>query len=115
MLNLNRKVLLHLVLVATAMVLYCCDSGSGGDAPAHCEDSMADWELPYVADETFFMGPYLMSATQSSMVVMWHTILEEDGKVLYGTGDVPDQELSQEGLSLIHEIHLDGLEPDTRY
>ena len=80
-----------------------------------CNSPVEVRELPYLADETFDLGPYLMQPLQTSIVVMWRTVDEEDGAVFYGLGDTPDLSVSQEGVSNIHEIKIEGLTPDTRY
>ena len=80
-----------------------------------CNDPVEARELPYLADETFDLGPYLMQPLQNSIVVMWRTVDEEDGSVLYGLDDNTNLSVSQEGLSNIHEIKLEGLTANTRY
>lgn len=85
------------------------------DVPLGCREPVVSRELRYQPDETFDLGPYLMQPQPTGIVVMWRTEEELDGTVLYGLGETLDQSVSQEGLSHIHEIRLEGLLPDTRY
>jgi len=85
------------------------------EAVLTCADPVEARELVYLADETFDLGPYLMQPQPTSIVVLWRTVDEENGTVLYGPGDEPDLSASQSGLSNIHEIKLEGLTPNTRY
>ncbi len=91
------------------------DGDEDGPIPLQCVSPIAQRELPMVADDTFELGPYLMQATDTSIVVMWRTVDESDGTVLIGEGDEPDQTLSQEGVSNVHEIKVEGLSPNQRY
>ncbi|RJO67712.1 MAG: hypothetical protein C4523_08560 [Myxococcales bacterium] len=83
--------------------------------PVECRPEIPLRPLDFAADETFDLGPYLMQPTPTGIVVMWRTIEETDGAVLLGEGDEPERTIEQEGISTIHEIPIDGLEPDTRY
>lgn len=85
------------------------------EVQAVCISPVKPRELENQPDETFDLGPYLMQPQQTSIVVMWRTEEEEDGKVSYGVGDSLDSSVSQEGVSNIHEIRLEGLVPDMRY
>ncbi len=82
---------------------------------SNCTSPVPPRELDDQPDETFELGPYLMQPQQTSIIVMWRTVDEEDGTVHYGTGDTPDLTVSQDGVSNVHEILLEGLTPDTRY
>ena len=79
-----------------------------------CEGEEFARELEDKADETFDLGPYVMNVSTDSIVVMWRTLEPVSGTVYYGL-DEPEQQVSQAGVSLIHEIELTGLTPDTRY
>ena len=85
------------------------------EAPPSCSAPTTPYVIPAAADNTFDLGPYLMHTTKSSVVLMWRTLTETDGKVLYGRGETLDQNVAQTGASLIHEITLSGLSPQTRY
>ena len=85
------------------------------EAEIVCHDSVAPRELEYMPDETFDLGPYLMQPQQTSIVVMWRSEEEEDGTVFYGLDDTLDLSVSQDGVSNIHEIKLEGLTANTRY
>ena len=58
--------------------------------------------------------PYLQFATQTSMTVMWHTSLEASSVVRYGPTDACNQTIEGND-SVIHEVVLKGLEPETQY
>ena len=68
--------------------------------------------LSTAADETFDLGPYVMNVTRTTAVIMWRTLDETDGKVVYQVGDDEEVEIPQEGVSAIHEIPIDGLHAD---
>lgn len=61
-------------------------------------------------------GPYLQTATPTSVIVRWRTDVPTDSAVRYGTA--ADSLTSTESDALAktdHEITLTGLSPDTRY
>lgn len=61
-------------------------------------------------------GPYLQSATPTSVVVRWRTDLPADSRVRYGAAPgALDSQAASAALALDHEITLAGLEPDRRY
>ena len=68
------------------------------------------------AATTIVRGPYLQSATPTSMVVRWRTDVTEASVVSYGTerGQLSSVAKS-EGVSSEHIVHLKGLQPNTRY
>lgn len=66
-------------------------------------------------DATFDLGPYLMAPTPNAITVMWRTLEEEDGAVLYGVGDDTSSEIVDPGEKTIHAVRIEGLQPDTRY
>ena len=72
--------------------------------------------LASVADETFDLGPYLMSMTDTSVTIMWRTSKSTDGRVFYRQQG-QEQEISVEGSSTaaVHEITLTELLPATLY
>ncbi len=92
------------------------DTEAEAEAVVNCNFPVEVRTLEYSPDETFQHGPYLMQPLQTSIIVMWRTEEEEDGTVLYGLGDTLDLSASQQGdASNMHEILLEGLEPNTRY
>lgn len=102
------------------------DEGAGEDAEKEEESQTlvlpacvpgAIPERPFVNedDPTFHMGPYLMHVTTESITVMWFTLASLDGTVFYGTGNVPDMQVSNAEGNIIHEFELTGLSPNTRY
>ena len=58
--------------------------------------------------------PYLQFATQTSVTVMWHTSLQASSVVRYGSTDACMQTI-EGNASVIHEVVLEGLEPETQY
>jgi hypothetical protein len=68
------------------------------------------------AATTIVRGPYLQSATPTSMVVRWRTDLTEGSVVSYGL-ERNQLTLSAraEGISTEHIVQLSGLKPNTRY
>jgi len=72
-------------------------------------------EVANSPDETFDLGPYLMAPSTDRVVIMWRSLEELPGRVLYGPGDQTNLEASHAGVARIHEVELTGLEPDTRY
>jgi hypothetical protein len=58
--------------------------------------------------------PYLQFATQTSMTVMWHTSLQASSVVRYGPTEACKQSI-EGNASVIHEVVLKGLEPETQY
>ena len=71
--------------------------------------------LDYESDQTFPIGPYLMHTTPNSAVVMWESVEEGVGVVEYGMTDALGERIEAEEPSLVHELLLDDLDPDTRY
>ena len=82
---------------------------------AVCSDPTEARAIPASDDTVFDLGPYLMHTTKESAIVMWRTLTETDGKVLWGEGDALDHETAQEGLSKIHQVKLTGLRANARY
>lgn len=61
-------------------------------------------------------GPYLQTATSTSMVVRWRTDMPTSSQVQYGTGSLAfTQKVSDDKLVNDHEIKISGLTPNTRY
>lgn len=68
------------------------------------------------AAPTIVRGPYLQSATPTSMVVRWRTDTTESSVVAYGTArDQLTLKAKAEGVSTEHIVQLSGLQPGTRY
>ncbi|MEO7412163.1 MAG: fibronectin type III domain-containing protein, partial [Opitutaceae bacterium] len=69
-----------------------------------------------VAAPTILRGPYLQTATPTSIVVRWRTDVTEESQVNYGT-DRAQLTLSAkaQGVSTEHVVQLSGLQPGTRY
>ena len=68
------------------------------------------------AATTILRGPYLQSATPSSMVIRWRTDSTEASVVSYGTDRAQLTSLARaEGVTAEHIVQLTGLQPNTRY
>ena len=84
--------------------------------PQPCTGVPVPLTLSTVSDETFDLGPYVMSVTRESAVIMWRTLDEIDGKLVYREGADGDEiEVIQEGPLTIHEIPMSNLAEDTEY
>ena len=62
------------------------EAESESEAPPLCLPNTEPRNIPDTPDSTFDLGPYLMHTTKTSVVVMWRTLEETDGKVLFGPG-----------------------------
>ncbi len=68
------------------------------------------------AATTIVRGPYLQTATPTSMVVRWRTDTTEGSVVTYGTeASKLTASVKAEGISTEHFVQLSDLKPDTRY
>ncbi|MES2693117.1 MAG: metallophosphoesterase family protein [Verrucomicrobiota bacterium] len=68
------------------------------------------------AAPTIIRGPYLQSATPTTMVVRWRTDTTEGSVVSYGTErNALTSSTKAEGVSAEHIVQLKGLKPNTRY
>lgn len=68
------------------------------------------------AATTVVRGPYLQSATPTSMVVRWRTDNTEASVVSYGTErNQLTSTAKSEGIVTEHIVHLANLQPNTRY
>ena len=74
----------------------------------------AIFSLP--AATAIIRGPYLQSATPTSMVVRWRTDNTEPSIVRYGlTRTELTTTVKAEGITTEHFVHLGNLKPNTRY
>ena len=72
--------------------------------------------LPAPGATTILRGPYLQSATPTSIVVRWRTDTAEPSYVAYGTERGKMAGVAKaEGVLTEHVVHLGGLKPRTRY
>ena len=86
------------------------------EAPYECSGVPSGRTLSVEADETFDLGPYLMQATPETIVVMWRTLEPEAGKVSFGlTGQTLDLVVEETEPTLVHEVTLKSLKPNTDY
>lgn len=61
-------------------------------------------------------GPYLQSATSTSMVIRWRTDVATDSRVCFGTSPATlAQIVDSLTLTTEHEVKLTGLQPKTKY
>lgn len=68
------------------------------------------------AATTIIRGPYLQSATPTSMVVRWRTDLSERSVVSYGpAADKLTESARSAGVGSEHVVQLTNLQPGTRY
>jgi acid phosphatase type 7 len=68
------------------------------------------------AATTIIRGPYLQSATPTSMVVRWRTDATEGSVVSYGLErNALTSTAKAEGVSAEHIVNLTGLKPNTKY
>lgn len=68
------------------------------------------------AATTVVRGPYLQSATPTSVVVRWRTDNTEGSVVSYGVERAAlSSSAKSEGVSTEHVVYLTGLKPDTKY
>jgi acid phosphatase type 7 len=68
------------------------------------------------AATTVVRGPYLQSATPTSLVVRWRTDSTEASVVSYGTDRAQLTSTAKaEGISSEHIVQLNGLKPNTKY
>ncbi len=68
------------------------------------------------AAPTVVRGPYLQSATPTSMVVRWRTDTTEGSVVTYGTERTALTSIAKsEGVSAEHIVQLNDLRPNTKY
>jgi len=66
--------------------------------------------------QTVVRGPYLQTATPTSIIVRWRTDVASDSYVRYGTAPGALNQTASDVASVTdHEITLTGLAPDTRY
>ncbi len=107
---------------ALLILLVVIGPGMPGDVHAHVDELAASAhedagprQVPSIA-----VGPFLQSATPTSVVVVWETTSGTESRVDYGTTSAVDQPAhgtAADGAagSVIHKTGLAGLSPDTYY
>lgn len=66
------------------------------------------------ADNTFWVGPYVMHTTETTAALSWETQQAESTRVEYGRED--GETITMEGApGTMHQLTLEGLRPSTRY
>jgi hypothetical protein len=131
----NRIILALFVVISTCFVLSCSSGSSQNNSDYDADDAGGETETAetetdaaplckplegrpasMTKDETFDVGPYISYTNSTSSVVMWRTLAEADGKLVWGKGDALDRETPQTGgAGVVHAVKLTGLEPGTRY
>ena len=72
-------------------------------------------------ENSFKVHPYLQFGTKNSIVVLWETEVPATTRVEYGESRMGDsapnlsKHVELEGTRTMHEIVIDGLEPETKY
>lgn len=73
-------------------------------------------EVPPVAvPPSFVIPPYLQFPTPDSITVMWETSVPGPSVVEYGSGPKLDRRVEIKEPVTLHEVRLNGLEPETKY
>ncbi len=72
--------------------------------------------LPFVSlSQELVRGPYLQSATQTSIILKWRATTSGEVEIRYGT-DASNLDLSVKESDIYnHEVRLENLEPNTKY
>jgi hypothetical protein len=105
------------VLLGSWLLVACGGSSMPPDAGPVCQgDAGAPSRLfGSEVDRVFPKGPYLMHTTAQSAVVMWESAEACEGEVRFGrTADALTGQRAHPGVTRVHEVLLDGLQPDTR-
>src|SRR5262245_43455776 len=102
-------ILLGVVAVFAAAVLLSRDRGPATDA-IHAQTPTPPAEPP-----KFVIAPYLQYPTQTSITVMWETATPGTSVVEYGLPSTKLTRVEERKDATIHEVKLDGLEPETKY
>lgn len=63
----------------------------------------------------FVIEPYLQFPTRDSITVMWETNIQGTASVAYGKSPPAMQKATAAQPATVHEVKLDGLEPNTKY
>ncbi|HJZ93444.1 MAG TPA: metallophosphoesterase family protein [Gemmataceae bacterium] len=80
-------------------------------------DATARGDSPAVGPppSPFVISPYLQYPTQTSITVMWETAVAGTSVVEYGPTPAALKTAEAEKDATIHEVKIDGLEPETKY
>ncbi|HEX3150130.1 MAG TPA: metallophosphoesterase family protein, partial [Gemmataceae bacterium] len=70
---------------------------------------------PPAAAPLFVINPYLQYPTQTSITVMWETFVAGNSAVEFGPSSTTLKKVEQADEVTIHEVKLNGLEPETKY
>ncbi|HEV2853176.1 MAG TPA: Ig-like domain-containing protein [Thermoanaerobaculia bacterium] len=78
--------------------------------------ALLPWPAAAQVSPLLLRGPYLQSATPTSVVVRWRTGLPTDSRVRFGLApDALDRQADDPRLAIDHQVTLTGLSPGTRY
>src|SRR4051794_19210391 len=105
--KLRPVVVLLAVAAAFAAVLLLRPGSQTGPPGAQAQ--------PPVEAPRFVIAPYLQYPTQTSITVMWETPGPATSVVEYGLNASEMKKVEGAKDATIHEVKLDGLEPETRY
>lgn len=113
-----RKSASAAVLPCALLFAACGGSPLPPDAGPDCRGDGGAPARPFGSetDSVFPKGPYLMHTTTRTTVVMWESADSCAGEVRFGKtpSELTAQRAPADALR-IHEVPLDGLDPDTRY
>jgi len=94
--------------------LLCTEDGC--DPATGCTHGTVDKECEEPVPQTVVLKqPYLQSMQTNSVVVMWETVQECVGKVVYGPDENYGYSAAEEVPGTIHELALSGFEPGHQY
>jgi acid phosphatase type 7 len=106
-----RPALLSLAVIAVFSAAIVLSRGRG-PAP---DVVVAQTPTPPVEPPKFVLAPYLQYPTQTSVTVMWETATTGTSVVEYGLASARLTRVEERKDATIHEVKLDGLEPETKY
>src|SRR5262245_55357797 len=96
------------VAAFTVVVLLRPGRTPNGDATAR-----ADSPATSVEQSPFVISPYLQYPTQTSITIMWETAVAGTSVVEYGPTPAALKTAEGEKNATIHEVKIDGLDPET--
>ncbi len=91
------------------------DPGPLGDRMNTLITDLEAMKKELTSEPVFMVPPYLQDAGETSITVMWETVLPSNGLIRFGK-EVPDDSVQASfPPSVLHEITLTGLEPASTY
>jgi hypothetical protein len=102
--------------MAIREVLWCDHAVSAERVAAHFRaDERLAAAPPPAAGPKFVVEPYLQFGTRTGMTVMCETAVPTTCEVRYGTAFPPDRVAKVDKADTLHEVKLDGLQPNTKH